>query len=69
MSCWILGFVLGDFTLSQLCLVAEGCDSFWKWGAKSSHPKNVVGMEELGAGPAMFQKRAALAMNSQVLRI
>lgn len=66
MSCWILGFVLGDCTLSQLCLVAEGCDSFWKWGARSSHPKNVVGMEELGAGPATFQKRAALAMNSQV---
>lgn len=56
MSCWILGFVLGDFTLSQLCLVAEGCDIFWKWGARSSHPKNVVGMEELGAGPGMFQK-------------
>lgn len=34
-SCWILGFVPGYFTLSQLCLVIEGCDSFWKWGAKS----------------------------------
>lgn len=56
MSCWILGFVLGDFTLSQLCLVAEGCDSFWKWGGKEFPPQKCRGDGGAGSWPRDVSK-------------
>lgn len=49
-SCRMVAAVLGHFPLSQLCRVAEGCDSFCKCGAKSS-PLKCPGEGGAGSWP------------------